>query len=181
MKFVVMIASLVFTSYVFALGDYTEVINEVESPEEMFDYGAQVNKKKQVKKFERPVREVAVIVTEEGYYPKKISVFKGEEVNFYVTSTINSPNCFIVAGKNVFLAAIKGKVNEAKAKFTSSGTYKVYCPSTKIEGKLVVLERNPDKKEVKRKKEEARRARGIARAHWKPKDYPSNYRPTIEY
>jgi len=39
-------------------------------------------------------REVSVIVTAEGYYPKSLTVFQGESVKFYVTSTVEAPDWF---------------------------------------------------------------------------------------
>ena len=41
---------------------------------------------------EPPTREVAVIVTKEGYYPRSLSVFEGERIKFFVTSTLEEPN-----------------------------------------------------------------------------------------
>ena len=46
----------------------------------------------------QPTREISIIVTKEGYYPKSLSVFEGEKVKFYVTSTLDEPHCMIVEG-----------------------------------------------------------------------------------
>jgi hypothetical protein len=56
----------------------------------------------------QPSREISIIVTKEGYYPRSLSVFEGEKVKFYVTSTLDEPHCMIVEGHKVFLAANKG-------------------------------------------------------------------------
>ena len=58
------------------------------------------------------MREVSIIVTKEGYYPKSVSVFEGEKIRFFVTSTVEDPGCVIVESHKVFLAATKGKVTE---------------------------------------------------------------------
>lgn len=98
-----------------------------------------------------PRREISVIVTEEGYYPKSFSIFKGEKVRFFVTSTTDKPSCFIVDGKKMFLAANKGKITEAEVEFNDPGVYKFYCPSGKIKGRLTVVERPDAVNKIERK------------------------------
>lgn len=110
-----------------------------------------------------PVREVSVIVTKEGYYPKSISVFEGERIKFYVTSTVDDPNCMIVEGHKVFLAANKGKLTEGEAVFDKAGEFAFYCPSSKNDGKVVVLKKVVPKREVASEKGEA--------MVWTPKEY----------
>jgi hypothetical protein len=112
----------------------------------------------------QPTREISVIVTKEGYYPKSISVFEGERVKFYVTSTVEDPNCLIVESHKVFMAATKGKITEAEALFDKSGEFAFYCPSSKNDGKIVVLKKLVPKREVaSEKKSEA--------MPWTPKEY----------
>ncbi|WPU66335.1 cupredoxin domain-containing protein [Peredibacter starrii] len=110
-----------------------------------------------------PLREVAVIVTKEGYYPKSLSVFEGEKVKFYVTSTVEEPHCLIVESHKVFLAANKGKVTEAEAVFDKAGEFAFYCPSSKNDGKIVVLKKVVPKREVASEKGD-----GML---WTPKEY----------
>jgi hypothetical protein len=95
----------------------------------------------EAKKVVQPTREVAIIVTKEGYYPKHLSVFEGEKVKFYVTSTVEEPNCLIVESHKVFMAANKGKVTEAEVVFEHSGDFAFYCPSSKNDGKIVGSQR----------------------------------------
>lgn len=99
-------------------------------------------------KLAEPMREVSIIVTKEGYYPKSISVFEGEKVKFYVTSTVEEPNCLIVESHKVFMAANKGKVTESEAVFDKSGEFAFYCPSSKIDGKVVVLKKYQPKRDI---------------------------------
>lgn len=110
-----------------------------------------------------PVREVAVIVTKEGYYPKSLSVFEGEKIKFYVTSTVEAPDCLIVESHKVFMAATKGKITEAEAVFDKAGEFAFYCPSSKNDGKIVVLKKYEPKREVASEKNE-----GML---WTPKEY----------
>ncbi len=97
-------------------------------------------------KFEKPLRDISIIVTKEGYYPNKISVFEGEKVRFFVTSTMDDPGCFLLPHKEIFLSAKKGVITEAKAVMKDPGSYMFHCPTGKIKGSLVVLP-NPNKKQ----------------------------------
>jgi plastocyanin len=111
-----------------------------------------------------PTLEISVIVTKEGYYPKSISVFEGEKIKFYVTSTTEEPHCLIVESHKVFLAANKGKITEAEVSFDKSGEFAFYCPSSKNDGRIVVLKKVVPKREVaSEKKSEA--------MLWTPKEY----------
>jgi plastocyanin len=92
----------------------------------------------------KPTREVSVIITPEGYFPKTLSVFEGEQIHFFITSTLDTPSCFILAGKEVFISANKGRLTEATVDFKETGKYKFYCPSQKFSGHVTVLARpNP--------------------------------------
>lgn len=112
----------------------------------------------------RPLRELAVIVTKEGYYPKSLSVFEGERVKFFVTSTVEEPHCMIVESHKVFLAATKGKVTEAEVVFEKAGEFSFYCPSSKNNGKVVVLKKQVPKREIASEKKHD----GML---WTPKEY----------
>jgi plastocyanin len=112
----------------------------------------------------QPTREIAVIVTKEGYYPKSLSVFEGEKVKFYVTSTVEEPHCMIVEAHKVFLAANKGKVTEAEVVFDKAGEFAFYCPSSKNDGKVVVLKKYRPKREIASEKKHD----GML---WTPKEY----------
>ncbi len=111
-----------------------------------------------------PQRELSVIVTKEGYYPKNLTVFQGERVKFYVTSTVEEADCLLVQGHKIFLAANKGKIAEAEATFDTAGEFSFYCPSSKHDGKITVIKKN-----------EPRAIRGLAGQNdpevWTPKDY----------
>jgi plastocyanin len=107
-----------------------------------------------------PIREIAIIATKEGYYPKSLSVFEGEKVKFYVTSTVEEPHCMIVEAHKVFMAANKGKITEAEVVFDKPGEFAFYCPSSKNDGKVVVLKKHMPKREVASDK-----------SVWTPKEY----------
>lgn len=113
----------------------------------------------------QPTREISIIVTKEGYYPKSVSVFEGEKVKFYVTSTVEEPNCMIVESHKVFMAANKGKVTEAEVVFDKAGEFAFYCPSSKNDGKVVVLKKFVANREIASEKE------GNKPSVWIPKEY----------
>lgn len=113
-----------------------------------------------------PTREFSVIVTKEGYYPRRISVFAGEKLRLFVTNLTDEQNCLIVTGHNIFLAAQKGNITEGEALFDKPGVYPFYCPSSKFNGQITVIEK---------KKKVVIQQRGIASeksapAVWMPKD-----------
>lgn len=118
----------------------------------------------EAKKVVQPTREVSIIVTKEGYYPKSLSVFEGEKVKFYVTSTVEEPNCLIVESHKVFMAANKGKVTESETVFDKAGEFAFYCPSSKNDGKIVVLKKVTPKREIASEK-------GEEPSVWMPKEY----------
>lgn len=112
-------------------------------------------------KLARPTREVSIIVTKEGYYPKSLSVFEGEKVKFFVTSTVEDPSCVIVESHKVFMAASKGKVTEGETVFDKAGEFAFYCPSSKNDGKIVVLKKHQPKRNIASEKADV----------WMPREY----------
>ena len=97
-------------------------------------------------KFTNPTREHSIIVTEEGFYPESISVFKGEKVRFFVTATTERKECFLIKGKEIFLSAEKGKVSEGIVMFNDPGTYQYYCPTNNYKGTIsVIVKKDPNK------------------------------------
>ncbi len=118
----------------------------------------------EVKEVSVPTREVAIIVTKEGYYPKKISVFEGEKIKFFVTSTVEEPHCMIVESHKVFMAANKGKITESEVVFDKAGEFAFYCPSSKNDGKVVVMKKQVTGRDVASEKKNAPSV-------WTPKEY----------
>ncbi len=116
--------------------------------------------------FKNPVREYSIIATNEGYYPRHITSFEGEDVKLYLTTTLQNPSCLILPDKEVYLTANIGKITEAKFRTQKAGDYEFYCPNGKITGKLTVLKKIPKenlykKTSVKKKKIE----------NWMPKEF----------
>jgi len=125
------------------------------------------------KNFERPTREISIIVSNEGYYPKRISAFVGESIRFFVTSTSDQKNCLLLQNHKVFMAAQKGEVTEGHAFLDKPGKFKFYCPANKKEGTLTVLEKVKPIEEVK-EIEELRKPASVSPGYWTPRDYDRN-------
>jgi hypothetical protein len=54
----------------------------------------------------------------------------------------------IVESHKVFMAANKGKVTEAEVVFDKAGEFAFYCPSSKNDGKVVVLTKVVPKRDI---------------------------------
>lgn len=127
------------------------------------DHLLEKNFKKKI--YDAPLREVSVIVSDDGYYPNKIVAFQGEKIHFYITSTSKKNQCFILQKHEVFVSAEKGMVNEAEIVADQAGRFKFYCPSSKFTGHLTVFEKYAAEDEIKR---------SIASEkpkYWLPRDY----------
>jgi plastocyanin domain-containing protein len=103
------------------------------------------------KKFSVPVREVSIIATDEGFYPRRISIFKGEKLKIFLTGKDKKPSCLTIPDKDLFMSANVGEITEGSAFFKKAGVYKFYCPTGKIEGRITVLEKPNKEEKVKRK------------------------------
>ena len=89
--------------------------------------------------YSRPVREISIIATDEGFYPNNFAIFQGEKVRFFVTSTASTPSCFVLAEHDLFISANRGRVSEGTAVFNNPGRQEFYCPANKIKGSITVL------------------------------------------
>ena len=119
------------------------------------------------KRFSVPTREVSIIAAEEGFYPRRISVFKGEKVKFFLTGKDRNPSCFTIPDKDLFMAANVGEISEGSVFFDKPGVYKFHCPTGKIEGRITVLD-NPTKEEKVKRKIASKPDKSRI---WMPKEY----------
>ncbi len=117
-----------------------------------------------------PYREQAVIIGKEGFYPNRITVFKGEKVRFFVTSVGVDSACFNIPDKNVYTSPKDSKIIETEAFFDKVGVFVFNCPNSTFTGRVMVLEKASDRQESAR--------RGLASDMvkiWKPKETPSEW------
>lgn len=101
-------------------------------------------------KFEQPRREHSIIITDEGYFPNRISMFKDEKLKIFVTSLRNKPSCLFIPEEEIFIGVKRGEVRESEVQFDGPGTYSFFCPTGKITGKITVLERPSEEDKPKR-------------------------------
>lgn len=118
-------------------------------------------------KFAVPVREVSIIATDEGFYPRRISVFKGEKLKIFLTGKDKNPSCLTIPDKDLFMSANVGEITEGSAFFKKAGVYKFYCPTGKIEGRITVLEKPNKEEKVKRKIASESKKNRV----WTPREY----------
>ena len=109
-----------------------------------YDYG-------KAKTFKHPLREVSIIVTPEGYYPRRVSLFEGERIRFFITSITDQSSCFMLPQKNIFIPANKGEVSEVEVLFKSHGQFQFHCPTGKIKGNITVLAKETEEQKIQRK------------------------------
>jgi hypothetical protein len=119
------------------------------------------------KEYKVPLREISIIATKDGFYPNKIMAYEGEKVKFFITSTVEAGQCFILQKHEVFIAAQRGKINEGEVLMEKAGRFKFYCPANKSVGYLKVFKKfnadeNSDVKRDIASKESS---------HWTPRDY----------
>ncbi|MFZ9000642.1 MAG: hypothetical protein ACO20H_05030 [Bacteriovoracaceae bacterium] len=101
-------------------------------------------------KLETPQREHSIIITDEGYFPKRISLFKGEKLKVFVTSLRNKPSCLFIPDKNVFIGVKKGEVRESEVVFDEEGVHSFFCPTGKIYGRITVLKKMNEEDKIQR-------------------------------
>ena len=114
--------------------------------------------------YQRPAREISIIATDEGFYPKNFSVFEGEKVRFFITSISTSPSCFVLENHDLFISANRGLIAEGEITFSKPGKTEFYCPANKRRGIITIL---------KNKKKKSKRSRSIASQtedFWMPRE-----------
>lgn len=91
------------------------------------------------KKFKTPLEQRSLIVREGEYFPQKIIVHQGSELELHMTS-LKTPNaCVFIKDLNFFTGLDSMQVMTKKVKLDKAGTFKIYCPSIKGSAQLVVL------------------------------------------
>lgn len=120
----------------------------------------------QGEKYDNPIRQQSIIVSNDGYFPKTIHVFSGEKLKLFVTSTTHRPSCFTLPSQNVFLPANKGEITESVVYFDRPGVYEYNCPAGGVKGKIVVKE-HPVARRARIRREIASEKRVRI---WRPRD-----------
>ncbi len=97
-------------------------------------------------KFDIPIREHSIIISEQGYFPSRISIFTGEKLKIFLASLKDKPSCLFIKSKNVFLSVNGREIIESEIYFDTPGEYEFSCPSEATKGRITVLQRNGGKK-----------------------------------
>jgi len=114
-------------------------------------------------KYPVPVREIAVVSNETGYYPSQISVFAGEKIHFYFTTASKVPSCLMLKDHDLFVSAAPLEIGHGEVVMTKPGVYEYYCPKGNLKGKLTVIAKMT-------KKERKREVASVKNSVWRPKD-----------
>ena len=117
--------------------------------------------------FDRPMRELGLVISRDGYYPQKLAVFAGEQLRIFLATTSQESGCFVMPSKDLVLSVAPGHITEGLIYFDHAGTYPFYCPAGKIEGEVVVLARESrEKNNLESKQTDLGRPMHI----WRPKE-----------
>lgn len=117
-----------------------------------------------------PYRELAVIISKDGFFPNRLVVFKGEKVRFFITSVGYDSACFNIPDKKIFSSTSASKIVETETFFDKVGVFQFNCPNNSFTGRIMVLEKESDRRETTR--------RGLASDTvkiWQPKETPSEW------
>jgi hypothetical protein len=120
------------------------------------------------KEYKIPLREISIIATKDGFFPNKIMAYQGEKIKFFITSTVETGQCFILQKHEVFISAERGRVSEGETILDNAGRFKFYCPANKSVGYLKVFKKfnAEENSEVKRDIASEKKS-----SHWMPRDY----------
>lgn len=86
------------------------------------------------------VQEISLIVSDYGYFPKRIFVTQNVPVKIYMTTPSKNTLCFMLDNWGVKKGVNPGKVDEVSFTPVDSGDFRFYCPVKSIEGMLTVRE-----------------------------------------
>ena len=116
-----------------------------------------------------PTREHAIILTPEGVFPQQISLFAGEQLKLFLTSTPGTQGGITIASHDIFLTAEEGSVASAKIIFMTPGTYAYHCPRNSMATGTITVLPHP---QHRRKKQITRSPAAKPKAtHWIPREF----------
>jgi hypothetical protein len=120
--------------------------------------------------FEAAKREMAIIVTDEGFYPKNISVFQGEKITLYLTSTAQEDRCFMIQQKGIFVPVAKNQLKILEVEFDREETLDFHCPVGNMRGKISILEHPDHRRDRLQKRELASESTTRQPKIWMPRE-----------
>lgn len=120
--------------------------------------------------FEASKREIAIIITDEGFYPRNFSVFQGEKITFYLTSTAREDRCFMIQQKGLFVPIYKNQLKVVDVEFEREETLDFHCPVGNMRGKISVLEHPEHRRDRLQKRELASESVTRQPTIWLPRE-----------
>jgi len=121
-------------------------------------------------KFQVPLREHSIIATDDGYFPDHISIFEGEKLRLFFTTTSKVPGCLKIREKKLFLSAKKGSLAEGEITFKHSGVFEYYCPAGNLKGTITVLRKSNSSGPFVSRGRTIQSVREKKKRQWRPKD-----------
>lgn len=86
------------------------------------------------------IQEIAVIVSDTGFFPSAVFVTKDIPVRLFVTNASRKPLCIMMDQYQVRRQVRTQKVEEIEFTPSSAGQFRFYCPVNGMEGTLLVKE-----------------------------------------
>jgi len=83
-------------------------------------------------------QEVAVIVSDRGFFPKEIFATRDVSLRLFLTSSVQKSLCFVMDDFHIYQQVSHQKVEEVVLVPRASGVFRFYCPIDGIEGSLYV-------------------------------------------
>lgn len=120
--------------------------------------------------FEGPYRELSIILTDDGYYPQRLNVFRGEKIRFYLANTGREDRCFMIQDKGIFTPVRKGEFKVVEVEFTHEEVLNFHCPVGNMRGKISVLEHPREIRQKRRMRELASESKTRAPKVWMPRE-----------
>ena len=121
-------------------------------------------------RFNTPLREHSIIATKNGYFPDHISIFEGEKLRIFFTSTSEISSCLKVREKTLFLSAKKGTIAEGEIIFNSAGVFEYYCPAGNLKGTITVLRKTGSSSSFSGQGRTIQSVQEKKKRQWRPRD-----------
>jgi plastocyanin len=121
-------------------------------------------------RFNTPLREHSIIATKDGYFPDHISIFEGEKLRIFFTSTSEVSSCLKIREKKLFLSAKKGGLAEGEVTFNSAGVFEYYCPAENLKGTITVLRKTGSTSSFRGQGRTIQSVREKKQNQWRPRE-----------
>ena len=101
--------------------------------------------------FPPPSRTVAVISSQDGFYPALITARQGEQLKIVLTA-VDRPGCLLTNDGRLNLAVVPGKLAMGEIKLEQVEEISFHCPTGALQGKILVRPNLPPKSFLNQKR-----------------------------